>query len=105
MAPLFYKTFSNNILIITIEVLEILNVVRRKNMLRFFKKIWVEIRKVFCIHSYVRAGFRQEEENGVRYSIRHYKCKHCGKMVYADGRCDKYAAKAISPYHFDHEVV
>lgn len=74
-------------------------------MRNFFRKVLQAIRVMFCRHSFIRAGFCQKEENGVRYSARHYKCQKCGKMVYADSRNDKYAKNAITPCKYKYEIV
>lgn len=49
--------------------------------------------KLFCKHAYERYGFYESEteDGGIRYSMRIYKCKKCGKEIYVDGRKDKYA--------------
>jgi hypothetical protein len=39
-------------------------------------------------HEYVKIGFRQVSNNYIRYSIRKYKCKDCGKEIEVDGRFD-----------------
>lgn len=49
------------------------------------------LQKLFCNHQYVKIGFRDEYENGLRYSVRKYKCSKCGKEIWIDGRYDKYS--------------
>lgn len=66
-------------------------------MKKFISGVCRKFKELFCLHSFVRIGFHQEEENDVRYSVRHYECQKCRKKVYVDGRRDKYAAKAIIP--------
>lgn len=48
--------------------------------------MWKIFKRLFCKHSYIKIGFKQEEENGIRFSIRHYKCEKCGKEIYQDAR-------------------
>jgi hypothetical protein len=47
-----------------------------------------KLKKFLCNHDYRKIGFHEEEENGVRYSVRTYKCKKCGKEINVDGRKD-----------------
>lgn len=47
--------------------------------------------KLFCKHDYAKTGFYEQQEYGIRYPIRIYKCQKCGKVIHVDGRKDKYA--------------
>lgn len=46
--------------------------------------------KLFCRHTYRKVGWKEEEENNVRYSLRLYRCIECGKYIWVDGRRDPY---------------
>ena len=46
------------------------------------------LKQLFCWHKYEKDGFIEEYENGIRYSIRRYKCSKCGKVILVDGRYD-----------------
>lgn len=48
-------------------------------------------KQVFCKHSYKKVGFREELDriHNVRYAVRHYKCEHCNKSIWVDGRYDR----------------
>ncbi|MFE8701141.1 hypothetical protein ACFYKX_11100 [Cytobacillus sp. FJAT-54145] len=39
-------------------------------------------------HEYTKVGFREVDNGYVRYSIRTYQCKTCGKEIEVDGRFD-----------------
>lgn len=45
-----------------------------------------KLKHLFCFHNYKKIAFRQEEENGIRYSLRLVKCDKCGKEKWIDGR-------------------
>lgn len=47
-----------------------------------------KLKKLLCRHDYERFGFREEEHNNIRFSMRLYKCKKCGKEIWVDGRND-----------------
>ena len=49
------------------------------------------ILKWFCKHDYEKIGWYEQQEYGIRYPIRIYKCTKCGKVIYVDGRKDRYA--------------
>ena len=52
-------------------------------MKQFFKKL-------FCKHDYIKIDWYQtQDNNGVRYSRRQYRCKKCGKQIWVDSRYDK----------------
>ena len=44
------------------------------------------IKKLFCWHFYTKIGFRVEDNGYVRYSVRQYRCKKCGKIIWVDAR-------------------
>lgn len=46
------------------------------------------ISKLFCRHQYQQIGFREAYSDGIRYSVRKYKCEKCGKECWVDGRYD-----------------
>ena len=48
----------------------------------------INFRHLFCKHDYKKVGFREEEKNNLRFSIRLYKCSKCGKEIEIDGRRD-----------------
>ena len=56
-----------------------------------FKSICNFFSRVFHRHDWYKTGFHQDCEGGVRFSVRHYKCKVCGKEIKVDGRYDVYA--------------
>lgn len=43
----------------------------------------------FCHHQYQKVGFVEEQEAGIRYPIRKYRCTKCGKEIWLDGILDK----------------
>lgn len=47
------------------------------------------IKQIFCKHEYKKIGYIQKIDNNIRYSMRHYICNKCGKMIWVDGRYDK----------------
>ena len=47
--------------------------------------------KWFCKHVYEKIDYYEQVEHGIRYSVRIYKCKKCGKEIYVDGRKDRYS--------------
>ena len=44
------------------------------------------LKKWFCKHDYEKVGFREEEQSNIRFSMRLYKCRRCGKEIWVDGR-------------------
>lgn len=60
-------------------------------MRKFIKWLAERILWKFCRHDYVKTGWQEAEENGVRYSMRFYTCAKCGRNIMVDGRCDPYA--------------
>lgn len=44
--------------------------------------------QLFCRHQYQKIGFRVEQEHGIRYSMRRYRCLKCQKEILVDGRHD-----------------
>lgn len=50
--------------------------------------MFYKIKFLFCYHDYKKIGFRQEEQNNIRFSVRLYKCQKCGKEKWVDGRKD-----------------
>ena len=58
---------------------------------RWWKNYWynIQLRQMLCeSHDYMKIGFREEERNNVRFSMRHYRCYKCGKEIWVDGRRD-----------------
>lgn len=55
-------------------------------------------KQLFCKHDWNKIGFREEEENNIRYSMRHYKCGKCGKEKWVDGRNDTIANPKVIIY-------
>ena len=49
---------------------------------------WFGRQQILCQHQYEKIGFSEAHENGVRYSIRSYRCSKCGKEILVDGRYD-----------------
>lgn len=49
-----------------------------------------KLKRLFCRHDYRKVGFYEQQENGIRYSVRIYRCKKCGKEIHVDGRKDKW---------------
>lgn len=45
-----------------------------------------KIRKLFCWHDYRYVSFHEAEDDGVRYSMRTYRCEKCGKTICVDAR-------------------
>ena len=59
---------------------------------RWWKNYWydIQLRQMLCDnHDYWKIGFREAEENNVRFSMRHYRCDKCGKEIWVDGRVDR----------------
>ena len=52
-------------------------------MKKFFKNL-------FCKHDYYQTGWDEamDYKYNMRYSIRYYTCKKCGKQIEIDGRYD-----------------
>lgn len=48
-------------------------------------------RNLLCKHEYEKVGFYEQQEYGIRYPVRIYKCTKCGNEIHVDGRKDKYA--------------
>lgn len=48
------------------------------------------IKRLFCKHEYEKIGFREEYDGKIRYSIRNYRCKKCGKNTWIDARNNSY---------------
>ncbi len=48
------------------------------------------LKRLFCKHKYKKIEFKEEYDNGMRYSMRLYRCEKCGKEIWVDGRNDKY---------------
>ena len=47
-----------------------------------------KLKKLFCKHDYKKIDFREEEQDNIRFSMRLYRCKKCGKEIWIDGRKD-----------------
>jgi len=48
------------------------------------------LKSLFCRHDYHKIDWREEIEDNLAYSVRLYKCAHCGKEIWVDGRYDPY---------------
>lgn len=48
------------------------------------------LKKILCSHNYEQINWREEYDNhtNIRFSMRLYKCKKCGKEIWVDGRND-----------------
>lgn len=51
---------------------------------------------LFHQHEFEKTGFKErigyaQDGQPIRYSVRIYTCKHCGKRIFIDGRNDKKA--------------
>lgn len=46
--------------------------------------------KIMCKHQFEKIGWDEVEENNIRFSVRYYQCKKCGKIVTVDGRYDPF---------------
>ena len=57
--------------------------------LHWYQKLLLRC-KLCCPHMYLMTGYREEQEAGIRYSMRRYECQKCGKVIWVDGRHDKY---------------
>ncbi len=50
--------------------------------------------KKFCRHRYAQSGYHEATteplsgQQPVRYSVRHYQCSKCGRIVFVDGYTD-----------------
>lgn len=53
-----------------------------------FIKFMKFFNKNYHSHLYKKVGFSETSNSYERYSIRHYKCIHCGKTKDVDGRYD-----------------
>lgn len=54
-----------------------------------------KLKQLFCKHDYEQYGFRVEEQNNIRFSMRLYKCKKCGKEIWVDGRKDSIGGRML----------
>lgn len=45
---------------------------------------------LFCRHSFVQVDWFEASDGTVRFSMRQYRCEHCGKKRWIDGRYDLY---------------
>lgn len=45
-------------------------------------------KKLFHRHDWRKIGFREESNDYLRWSVRHYECQACGKRKCVDGRFD-----------------
>lgn len=54
---------------------------------------WIKntIKRLFCRHEYWKVGSYEDYDGSVRYSVRHYICRNCGKSIWIDGRLDNIA--------------
>jgi len=62
------------------------------------KRLWNPIRAITriiasirCRHRFIKISFIQTEDRFERYSMREYRCAHCKKIKWVDGRYDPYA--------------
>lgn len=58
-------------------------------------------RRLFCRHEWVKKAVIQDVDplRNVRYPIRRYECRKCGRVSHQDGRHDRIAERAIVPWH------
>lgn len=54
--------------------------------------------KLFCKHEYEKIGYDEVEEHNLRFSVRYYRCRKCGKEICVDGRIDTVMKDRIIPY-------
>lgn len=59
------------------------------------EKIKQFLTRLFCRHEWVKTAVYQEIEDNVRFGIREYCCRKCGKVSYRDSRRDALADKAV----------
>lgn len=61
---------------------------------------WIEnkLHRFFCSHEYEKIGYDEVEENNLRFSIRYYRCRKCGKEISVDGRIDTVMKDRPIPY-------
>lgn len=54
------------------------------------------LRQLFCRHEWKKIGFFEglDEARNVRYSVRRYECRKCGRVSHQDGRRDRLEDKA-----------
>lgn len=45
---------------------------------------------LFCKHSFSQVGWLETSDGNVRFSLRLYRCEHCGKERWIDGRNDRF---------------
>ena len=45
---------------------------------------------LFCRHKFVKVGWFESTDGNVRFSMRKYRCKRCGKERWVDGRNDRF---------------
>ena len=55
------------------------------------------LERLLCRHEWVKTAVRQEvdEIRNIRYGVRRYECRKCGKASYQDGRADRLEKKAV----------
>ncbi len=44
--------------------------------------------QLFCRHDFIQSGWFESSDGNIRFSMRRYRCKHCGKEIWRDGRTD-----------------
>lgn len=56
-----------------------------------------KLRQLFCRHEWKKIGFFEglDEARNVRYSVRRYECRKCGRISHQDGRRDRLGGKTI----------
>ena len=56
-----------------------------------------KFRQLFCRHEWKKIGFFEglDEACNVRYSVRRYECRKCGRVSHQDGRRDRLERKAV----------
>lgn len=54
------------------------------------------LKRLFCRHDWEKIAVFQDvdEAHNVRYAIRRYRCRKCGRITHRDGRRDSIAAKS-----------
>lgn len=72
--------------------------VQLKGVVPVFQCIKNKINRFFCSHEFEKTGYDEVMENNLRFSIRHYRCRKCGKEVSVDSRIDTIMKDRIVPY-------
>ena len=51
-------------------------------------KKWLS--SLFCRHEFIQVGWFESMDGNIRFSMRRYRCKRCGKERWIDGRNDRF---------------